>query len=94
MAEIKDLLEAGVHFGHQSSRWNPKMKKYIFASRNGIHIIDLQKSLKALHEAQRARVALAAPVVLVDAAGAGRQRSEHQQQRQHPLMDCHEGVLD
>jgi small subunit ribosomal protein S2 len=54
MAEIKDLLEAGVHFGHQSSRWNPKMKKYIFASRNGIHIIDLQKTMKALQEAQRA----------------------------------------
>lgn len=54
MAELKDLLEAGVHFGHQSSRWNPKMKKFIFASRNGIHIIDLQKSLKALQEAQRA----------------------------------------
>jgi small subunit ribosomal protein S2 len=52
--QIKDLLEAGVHFGHQSSRWNPKMKKYIFASRNGIHIIDLQKTLKALQEAQAA----------------------------------------
>src|SRR5262245_32957309 len=53
-ALLKDLLEAGVHFGHQSSRWNPKMKKYIFASRNGIHIIDLQKTLKALREAQAA----------------------------------------
>ena len=53
-ALLKDLLEAGVHFGHQSSRWNPKMKKFIFASRNGIHIIDLQKTLKALLEAQRA----------------------------------------
>jgi small subunit ribosomal protein S2 len=52
--QIKDLLEAGVHFGHQSSRWNPKMKKFIFASRNGIHIIDLQKTLKALLEAERA----------------------------------------
>ncbi len=53
-ALLKDLLEAGVHFGHQSSRWNPKMKKFIFASRNGIHIIDLQKTLKALQEAQAA----------------------------------------
>ena len=52
-ALLKDLLEAGVHFGHQSSRWNPKMRKFIFASRNGIHIIDLQKTLKALQEAQR-----------------------------------------
>ena len=52
--QIQDLLEAGVHFGHQSSRWNPKMKKYIFASRNGIHIIDLKKSLNALQEAMQA----------------------------------------
>jgi small subunit ribosomal protein S2 len=52
--QIQDLLEAGVHFGHQSSRWNPKMKRYIFAARNGIHIIDLQKTLRALHAAQQA----------------------------------------
>jgi ribosomal protein S2 len=41
--QLQDLLEAGVHFGHQSSRWNPKMKRYIFAARNGIHIIDLRR---------------------------------------------------
>jgi small subunit ribosomal protein S2 len=52
--EIKDLLEAGVHFGHQSSRWNPKMRKYIFAARNGIHVIDLQKTHRLLQEAQQA----------------------------------------
>ena len=52
--QVKELLEAGVHFGHQSSRWNPKMKRYIFAARNGIHIIDLKKTLGALQEAQRA----------------------------------------
>jgi small subunit ribosomal protein S2 len=52
--QLKQLLEAGVHFGHQSSRWNPKMKKFIFASRNGIHIIDLKKTQLALLEAQRA----------------------------------------
>jgi small subunit ribosomal protein S2 len=52
--QLKDLLEAGVHFGHQSSRWNPKMKRYIFAARNGIHIIDLKKTLQALQEAQNA----------------------------------------
>ncbi|MBI4725642.1 30S ribosomal protein S2 [candidate division TA06 bacterium] len=45
---IKDLLEAGVHFGHQAPRWNPKMKKYIFDQRDGIHIIDLQKTMKCL----------------------------------------------
>ncbi|MEX0906949.1 MAG: 30S ribosomal protein S2 [Gemmatimonadota bacterium] len=52
--QIQDLLEAGVHFGHQSSRWNPKMKRFIFAARNGIHIIDLRKTLLALQEAQHA----------------------------------------
>jgi small subunit ribosomal protein S2 len=52
--EIKDLLEAGVHFGHQSSRWNPKMRRYIFAARNGIHVIDLQKTHRLLQEAQAA----------------------------------------
>src|SRR5205809_6255647 len=48
---IKELLEAGVHFGHQTKRWNPKMKQFIFDSRNGIHIIDLSKTLKALEAA-------------------------------------------
>ena len=48
---IKELLEAGVHFGHQTKRWNPKMKNYIFGARNGIYIIDLQKTLKLLQEA-------------------------------------------
>ncbi|HUE77635.1 MAG TPA: 30S ribosomal protein S2 [Longimicrobiales bacterium] len=52
--EIKDLLEAGVHFGHQSSRWNPKMRRFIFAARNGIHIIDLKKTHQLLQEAQQA----------------------------------------
>lgn len=48
---MKDLLEAGVHFGHQTRRWNPKMAKYIFTERNGIYIIDLQKTVKKLDEA-------------------------------------------
>src|SRR2546426_116281 len=48
---MKDLLEAGVHFGHQTKRWNPKMQKYIFGERNGIYIIDLQKTLKKVREA-------------------------------------------
>lgn len=53
MAEIsmKQLLEAGVHFGHQTKRWNPKMKKYIFGARNGIYIIDLQKTVRLFKEA-------------------------------------------
>jgi small subunit ribosomal protein S2 len=48
---IKDLLEAGVHFGHQTRRWNPKMKQYIFGERNGIYIIDLQKTHRLLQDA-------------------------------------------
>jgi small subunit ribosomal protein S2 len=48
---MKQLLEAGVHFGHQTRRWNPKMSEYIFAERNGIYIIDLQKTVKKLEEA-------------------------------------------
>lgn len=48
---MKQLLEAGVHFGHQTRRWNPKMKKYIFTERNGIYIIDLQKTVKKIKEA-------------------------------------------
>ena len=48
---MKELLEAGVHFGHQAKRWNPKMKKFIFGERNGIYIIDLQKTLRMLNDA-------------------------------------------
>jgi small subunit ribosomal protein S2 len=48
---MKQLLEAGVHFGHQSRRWNPKMKKYIYTERNGIYIIDLKKTLRMMREA-------------------------------------------
>ena len=56
MAEVtmKDLLEAGVHFGHQTRRWNPQMKKFIFMERNGIYIIDLQKTLKCVQDAKAA----------------------------------------
>ncbi len=51
VATLRQLLEAGVHFGHQTSRWNPKMRPYIFAARNGIHIIDLQQTQAMLDEA-------------------------------------------
>jgi small subunit ribosomal protein S2 len=50
---IDDLLKAGVHFGHQTRRWNPKMRRFIFAERNGIHIIDLQKTLRQIEIAQK-----------------------------------------
>ncbi len=65
---IKELLEAGVHFGHQTKRWNPKMKKYLFGERNGIYIIDLQKTLKKFQEAAEFVERVAAeglPVVFV-----------------------------
>lgn len=51
VVSMKNLLEAGVHFGHQTRRWNPKMSKYIFTERNGIYIIDLQKTVKMIDEA-------------------------------------------
>jgi len=51
VVSMKQLLEAGVHFGHQTRRWNPKMAEYIFTERNGIYIIDLQKTVKKLNEA-------------------------------------------
>ena len=55
MSEItmKSLLEAGVHFGHQTNRWNPLMKKYIYGARNGIYILDLQKTLKKFREVEK-----------------------------------------
>ena len=53
-ASIRDLLEAGTHFGHQTRRWNPKMKEYIFTERNGIHIVDLQKTVVKIDEACQA----------------------------------------
>ena len=48
---MKNLLEAGVHFGHQTKRWNPQMKRYIFTQRNGIHIVDLQQTLGMINDA-------------------------------------------
>jgi len=48
---VEELLAAGVHFGHQTKRWNPKMKKYIFAARNGIHVVDLNKTLTQIEVA-------------------------------------------
>src|SRR5438270_1355960 len=65
---LKQLLEAGVHFGHQTSRWNPKMKPYIFTARNGIHIIDLQKTVRLLDDAYefiRNTAAAGRPVLFV-----------------------------
>jgi small subunit ribosomal protein S2 len=73
---MKELLEAGVHFGHQTRRWNPKMKEYIFGERNGIHIIDLQKTLKMFREAARYVVELTAQGRTVLFLGTKRQAQE------------------
>ena len=62
---MKQLLEAGVHFGHQTRRWNPKMAPYIFTQRNGIYIIDLQKTIKMLDDAYNFMKAVAQDLSLI-----------------------------
>ena len=73
---MKELLEAGVHFGHQTKRWNPKMKEYIFGERNGIYIIDLQKTLKLFKDAMRYVGEMAAAGKTVLFVGTKRQAQE------------------
>ena len=73
---MKELLEAGVHFGHQTKRWNPKMKEYIFGERNGIYIIDLQKTLKLFKDAMRYVQEMAASGKTVLFVGTKRQAQE------------------
>jgi small subunit ribosomal protein S2 len=73
---MKELLEAGVHFGHQTKRWNPKMKDYIFGERNGIYIIDLQKTLKMFKEASKFVQDLAAEGKVVLFVGTKRQAQD------------------
>ncbi|HEV2690460.1 MAG TPA: 30S ribosomal protein S2 [Bryobacteraceae bacterium] len=73
---MKELLEAGVHFGHQTKRWNPKMKEYIFGERNGIYIIDLQKTLKLFKDAMRYVAEMAAQGKTVLFVGTKRQAQE------------------
>jgi small subunit ribosomal protein S2 len=73
---MKELLEAGVHFGHQTKRWNPKMKEYIFGERNGIYIVDLQKTLKLFKDAMRYVGEMAAQGKIVLFVGTKRQAQE------------------
>lgn len=73
---MKELLEAGVHFGHQTKRWNPKMKEFIFGERNGIYIIDLQKTLKLFREALKFASQLGAEGKTVLFVGTKRQAQE------------------
>ena len=73
---MKSLLEAGVHFGHQTRRWNPHMRRYIFTQRNGIHIVDLQQTLGMINDAYRAMVQVAASGGKVLFVGTKRQAQE------------------
>ena len=73
---MKELLEAGVHFGHQTKRWNPRMKEFIFGERNGIYIIDLQKTLKMFKEASKFVQDLAADGKTVLFVGTKRQAQD------------------
>src|SRR5713226_644726 len=73
---MKELLEAGVHFGHQTKRWNPKMKEYIFGERNGIYIIDLQKTLKMFKEASKFVTDLTSTGKLIRFVGTKRQAQD------------------
>jgi small subunit ribosomal protein S2 len=81
---MKNLLESGVHFGHQTKRWDPRMKKYIFAERNGIHIIDLQKtivSIKDAYEAVRKTVLAGKSVLFVGTKKQAQQTVEREAKR-------------
>src|SRR5262245_55121790 len=73
---MKDLLEAGVHFGHQTKRWNPKMKEFIFGERNGIYIIDLNKTVKLFRDAEEFLTNLAAEGRTVLFVGTKRQAQD------------------
>ena len=73
---MKELLEAGVHFGHQTKRWNPKMREYIFGERNGIYIVDLQKTLRLFKEALKFTTQLGAEGKTVLFIGTKRQAQE------------------
>jgi small subunit ribosomal protein S2 len=81
---MKSLLESGVHFGHQVKRWDPRMKKYIFAERNGIHIIDLQKTIQAIkdaYEAVRKTVAAGKTVLFVGTKKQAQQAIQKEAER-------------
>jgi small subunit ribosomal protein S2 len=81
---MKSLLESGVHFGHQVKRWDPRMKKYIFAERNGIHIIDLQKTIQAIkdaYEAVRKTVAAGKTVLFIGTKKQAQQAVQKEAER-------------
>ena len=84
---MKQLLEAGVHFGHQTRRWNPKMAEYIYTERNGIHIIDLQKSVGKVDEAYKAIFDVAAEGGTILFVGTKKQAQDAIRQKQS-VVEC------
>lgn len=84
VVSMKSLLESGVHFGHQTKRWNPKMKKFIFSERNGIHIIDLQKTAVCINEAYEQIVKIVKdgkPILFVGTKKQAQQSIENEAKR-------------
>jgi small subunit ribosomal protein S2 len=86
---MKELLEAGVHFGHQTRRWNPKMKQYIFGKRNGIYIIDLQKTLKLFNQVAAFVQQLSAEGKRILFVGTKRQAQEAIAEEAHRAGEFH-----
>ena len=82
---VKDLIEAGVHFGHRASRWNPKMRPYIYARRNLIHIIDVRETIRGLLRARKYLQKVAAQGSLVLLVGTKRQACDVDRAARHPL---------
>ena len=94
VVSMKQLLEAGVHFGHQTRRWNPKMAPYIFTERNGIYIIDLQKTIKMIDDAydfMREVGTTGKPVLFVGTKKQAHQLQDHQQENRTSQRDQRDG---
>jgi small subunit ribosomal protein S2 len=85
---MREMLEAGVHFGHQTRFWNPKMSPFIFGHRNKIHIINLEKTLPMFQEAMKFTKQLAANRGTILMVGTKRQRSEEHTSELQSLKDC------
>ncbi len=89
---MKQLLESGVHFGHQAKRWNPKMAKYIFTERNGIHVIDLHKSLKKIEEAYEVVREISANGGNFLFVGTKKQAQEAMKEQAERVIDLHKSL--
>ena len=90
---IKELLDAGIHFGHRTNRWNPKMAQYIYGHRNGIHIIDLQQTVTYFHQALKVVSDFAAEGKNILFVGTKRQASEIIENNAETILEEILGVL-